>query len=375
MRILHVYSGNLYGGIEAILVGIGRSAQGAAVRHEFALCFQGRLARELAAAGACVHELPAVRVSRPHSVRTARRALAGVLRSGAIDRVICHAPWAQALFGGVARAANVPLAFWAHDVVALRHWTERLARRVVPDLVIANSAFTARTVERLYPGAPIEIVYAPVAVPCAHAPDRRARLRRSLDTDAAAVVIVQASRSEPWKGHETVIGALASLRDVPNWIWWQVGGAQRAAEATFLAMLRAKATEAGIADRIRWIGERSDVADLLGAADIHCQANTAPEPFGVAFVEALAAGLPVVTSGIGGALEIVDESCGVTVPPDDVPALSRALRVLMTDERLRRRLSAGGPIRARRLCDPSTQISRLDAALARMSPEITVALN
>jgi glycosyltransferase involved in cell wall biosynthesis len=47
-----------------------------------------------------------------------------------------------------------------------------------------------------------------------------------------------------------------------------------------------------IADRVRFAGQRDDVPRLLAAADLHCQPNSSPEPFGVAFVEALAAGLP-----------------------------------------------------------------------------------
>ena len=52
----------------------------------------------------------------------------------------------------------------------------------------------------------------------------------------------------------------------------------------------------GIAGRVRFLGERRDVAACMHAADIHCQPNTAPEPFGLVFVEALYAGLPVVTT-------------------------------------------------------------------------------
>src|SRR5687767_5063339 len=117
MRVLHVYSGNLFGGIEAILAAIA-SAQGICpgVEHEFALAFHGRLENELFWAGARVHHLGAVRVSRPSTVRAARAALAGLLGSGAYDRVVCHAPWAQAIFGRVVRRARVPLVFWAHDV-------------------------------------------------------------------------------------------------------------------------------------------------------------------------------------------------------------------------------------------------------------------
>ena len=61
----------------------------------------------------------------------------------------------------------------------------------------------------------------------------------------------------------------------------------------------------------------TDVPRLLAAADIHCQPNISPEPFGIAFIEALAAGLPVVTSAIGGAIEIVDDTCGRLVPASD----------------------------------------------------------
>jgi glycosyltransferase involved in cell wall biosynthesis len=49
---------------------------------------------------------------------------------------------------------------------------------------------------------------------------------------------------------------------------------------------------------------RSDVARLLAAADIHCQPNIGPEPFGITFIEALYAGLPLVTTSIGGAIEM-----------------------------------------------------------------------
>ena len=73
MRVLHVYSGNLFGGVEAILVTLARhQADCPSLAHEFALCFEGRLGRELDALGAAVHRLPEVRASRPQTVRRAR---------------------------------------------------------------------------------------------------------------------------------------------------------------------------------------------------------------------------------------------------------------------------------------------------------------
>ena len=122
-------------------------------------------------------------------------------------------------------------------------------------------------------------------------------------------------------------------------MWWVVGGAQRPEEAAYVSELAAATRRLGIADRVRWLGERQDVRRLLAAADVHCQANIAPEPFGIAYVEALAAGLPVVASRSGGAIEIVDESCGVLVPPGDSEALAAALERLIVDRPFRAKLA------------------------------------
>jgi glycosyltransferase involved in cell wall biosynthesis len=123
----------------------------------------------------------------------------------------------------------------------------------------------------------------------------------------------------------------------------------------------------GIADRIRFVGERSDVSAVLRAADVFCQPNTHPEPFGISLVEALHAGLPVVTSGIGGASEIVDDTCGVLTPPGDALALSRALRQLVVDRDVRDRLGAAAPRRAGALCDASRQMRRVHDVLASVA--------
>jgi glycosyltransferase involved in cell wall biosynthesis len=370
MRVLHVYSGNLYGGIETLLVTMARSrALCPAIEPQVALCFDGRLSAELAATGVPVHRLPEARASRPQTIRRARRALASVLEAGRFDRVVCHAAWSQALFGGVVRRAKVPLVFWAHDVATGTHWTERIARLVRPDLVIGNSRYTADSLRRLYKNVPSIVLTYPVDTNAAVLTTaERAALRQQLDTPADATVLIQVSRMEAWKGHAVMIEALAQLSAQSGWIWWVVGGAQRPEERAYVKELTAAARRLGIDDRVRWLGERHDVRRLLAAADIHCQANVAPEPFGIAYVEALAAGLPVIASRSGGAVEIVDESCGVLVPPGDSTALAASLERLIIDRPLRAKLAAAAPARARTLADPATQMSRFADALAAMSP-------
>jgi len=364
VRVLHVYSGNLFGGIETILLSLARHAAGSGAAHAFALCFDARLARELRACGADVRLLAPVRVSRPRSVRDARRRLASHVAAQSFDTCVVHAPWSHALFASIVRRTNLPLTFWAHDAWRGRHWTERWARRTPPDLVVANSAFTAETMTSAFPGVPCAVVHAPLDVaPATLPPSDRAAIRAQWQTSDDAVVVVQASRLEAWKGHATLLQALAALRDDRRWTCWIVGGAQRRAEREYEASLRARAIDLGIGDRVRFAGERDDVPRVLAAADIYCQPNAQPEPFGIVFVEALAAGLPVVTSGIGGAPDIVDASCGRLVPPADADRLRDVLAHLIADRDVRASLGRAGPSRAAMLCDPTRQLRRLHELL------------
>ncbi len=374
MRVLHVYSGNLFGGIETMLLTLARlRGLCPAIESEIALVFDGRLGAELASTGIALHKLPEVRASRPHTIRAARRALAQIIASGGYDRVICHAAWSQAMFGGIVKRTNVPLVYWAHDVATGTHWTERLARRVRPDLAIANSRYTAESLKSLYSELPAIVLTYPIDTTArALSPLERAAVRCELHTPADALVIIQVSRMEAWKGHAVVIEALGRLRrhhlaNDPAWVWWVVGGAQRPDEATYAEGLREAARRHGIEDRVRWLGERHDVPRLLGSADVHCQANASPEPFGIAYVEALAAGLPVVAARAGGVMEIVDDSCGVLVPPGDPVELAAALSRLLGDDEFRARLGAAAPARARQISDPATQLQRLADALLAMS--------
>lgn len=365
MKILHAYSGNMFGGVETMLVALARRQRaGPGAGHEFVLCYDGRLAEELRASGARAHALCPARFSRPWTVLKARRRLRRVLDSARPDIVICHGCWSHALFGPIARQASLPLVCWLHDVARGDHWIERLALRTPPDLAIACSQFNAESVRRLFPGVSRDVVHPAVPPPLAFdRAEARAAIRRELATPDDAVVIVHASRMEPWKGQGPLMAALAMLRDQPGWVAWIAGGAQRPHEAEYLERLRATAHALGIADRVRFAGLRRDVPRLLAAADIHCQPNTGPEPFGITFIEAMHARRPVVTTRLGGALEIVTPDCGVLVEPDDPPGLASALQTLIDDPETRARLGAAGPGRARDLCDPGPILDRLNGLM------------
>jgi glycosyltransferase involved in cell wall biosynthesis len=375
MKVLHLYSGNLFGGVETLLVTLAKERSlCVSMQPHFALCFEGKLATELTSAGVCVHHLGKVRSSQPWTVWLARRQLDQLLKKECFDVVVCHACWPQAIFGSVVKSHHLPLVFWCHDVLKGDHWLERWAKQTPPDFVIANSCYTLSAVPNLYPGIRGDTLYLPVPAPDISASAQlRSAVRAELNTSDDAVVIILASRLERWKGQSVLLSALAELRDVPNWVCWMAGGVQRSHEAQYLQELQAQVRELDIADRVKFLGQRNDVPRLFVAADIHSQPNTSPEPFGMAFVEALYAGLPVVTTALGGAVEIVDESCGKLVAPDDANALGEGLRSLITNPHERAILASGGRSRAEQLCNPARQMTQLHDFLSQLISQEAVA--
>lgn len=360
-------AGNLWGGVESFLVTLARRAALAPeMQSEFALCFDGRLRRELTELGAVVHDLGAVRTRAPWSVLKARRTLERHLAERHYDVVVCHSAWAQAVFGQVPRGLGLPRVFYLHDLVRPHFWLERWAGRHRPGHCVTNSEFTRQSLASLYPGLDSSVVYYPVEDRrVTLSPEERRNLRAELGASDDVALIVQASRMEPWKGHSRLLRALSRTTPTANWLCLLVGGAQRPAERRYVEQLEEEARALGVTSRVRFLGQRDDVPRLLAACDIHCQPNAEPEPFGIVFVEALLAGLPTVTFDLGGPREIVTPETGFLVSSD--AELGAALERLVTEPELRQRLGAAGPARARVLCDPATRLRELATVLARVS--------
>lgn len=367
VSVCHLAAGNLYGGIETLLVTMARRrASCPGLEPSFTVCFEGRLAEELRATGVPVHVLGAARASRPWTILRARRALLRVLRSAKFDAVVSHGSWTHAFFAPVARKAGTGLVAWIHNPPDGRHWLDRWARTSPPDLVIANSRFTQAAVPALFPDAAPEVICCPIEPPAWG--DRtvvRQKTRQELPTQEDEVVILMAARMEAWKGHRVLIEALGRLREEPGWTCWIAGGAQRREEEEYLRDLEVRIAGRSLASRVRMLGQRSDVPRLMAAADIYCQPNTEPEPFGIVFIEALYAGLPVIASNTGGAAEIVNADCGVLVPAGDAAAVAHALRNLIREPALRRKLGAAGQSRAHALCEPAARLQQFREALNR----------
>jgi D-inositol-3-phosphate glycosyltransferase len=155
--------------------------------------------------------------------------------------------------------------------------------------------------------------------------------------------IVTLSRLVERKGVGDVI---AALRDVPDTELIVAGGPTPAALGSDAAAerLATHALACGVADRVTLLGRvaRHEIPQLLRAADVVVCAAWY-EPFGIVPLEAMAAGVPVVATAVGGQNDtVIDRFTGLHVPPREPRAIAAALRELLADPALRARLGAAG---------------------------------
>jgi glycosyltransferase involved in cell wall biosynthesis len=366
MRALHLIPGNLYGGVETFLSLVARRRDlWGDVEHHYAICFSGRLSDELSRAGVVLHDLGRIRTSRPWTVVRGRRRLAQLLAAQRFDVALTHSSWPHAMFAKALARARVPAVFYLHGPLTEITWIDRWAARRTPTTMIGVSRHTLETGRLLFPSVNAEVLNYPIPFEPLVDPARvRDEVRGELSTPPAEVVLLQASRADPWKGHDQLIAALERLRDLPGWRLWLAGGAQRPKELAFLARIREQVSRAGLDGRVRFLGERRDVPRLLAAADLYCQANHGPEGFSLVFMEAFTAGVPVVTMRLGGAAEMIDDRSGVLVTPGDVAGFADALRALIQDGERRRELGRRARQRVSELCDTRGQLAVLGRILA-----------
>jgi glycosyltransferase involved in cell wall biosynthesis len=132
--------------------------------------------------------------------------------------------------------------------------------------------------------------------------------------------------------------------------FWDLGQALRALEpGSFRALVVGEGPQESYLraiEGVELLGDREDVPDLLARSDVFVL-STLSEGMPMSILEAMAAGLPVVASAVGGIPEVVvDGETGLLVPPRDAAALAEALRRLLDDPELRRQMGAAGRARA-----------------------------
>jgi glycosyltransferase involved in cell wall biosynthesis len=349
--------------------------------HEvIGVCAPGALVERVRADGFRVETIPFERSFDPLAHARAYRALSTLFARERFDMVHVHTPIA-ALIGrlaaarrGVKRIVYTAHGFYFHDRMSRAAWSvfaglEWLAGRVT-DVLFTQAEEDAAIARRLglCRGGTIVAIgngsdpmrFHPAADDAA-----RAALRARLGLAGPRVAIVCVARLVAEKGYPELLQAMRDL-DAELWI---VGDRLASDHAGSIAAdIAAVERDPALSARVRFLGYRADVPELLRAADVFVLPSHR-EGMPRSIIEAMLSGLPVVATDIRGAREeVVDGQTGLIVPVKDPASLGRALARLAGDAGLRARCAAAGLARARSLYVESDVIARQLKLLGLAAP-------
>jgi glycosyltransferase involved in cell wall biosynthesis len=338
MKILHVITGLDVGGAETTLHRLVTSMDPTRfLPRVVGLIEPGGMGRRLARDGVRVDSL-GMRRGMPSPAGLVR--LAGLIRSWRPDVVqtwLYHADLlgllalrlAFPLGQRPALAWNIRCSFM--DLAQYRRTTGLTLRACAalsrsPDAVVTNSA-SARDFHLGLGYAPRRFEVIPNGFDCCrYRPNPQARdgMRRELGLDDAALVFGHAARFDPMKDHRTFLRAAGlAAAAIPGAVF-VLGGRGVDGSNPLLAGWLA---EAGLPpERVRLLGERADMPELMAAMDVHVL-SSAGESFPNVVGEAMACGVPNVVTDVGDSAALVGET-GLVVPPADAAALGRAMTAM-----------------------------------------------
>jgi glycosyltransferase involved in cell wall biosynthesis len=365
MRVLAFVTDFNIGGTERQVVNLARGLERSGFELHLA-CFRrsGAFFGELDARSVRVRHY---RIARLYGARTLLQQLrlARYLRRHAIDLVHTFGFYPNVFALPAARLARTPA-----TIASIRDTGDHLTplqRRVqraacsLADVVLANSgAVGRRLVADGYDPGRIEVVYNGVDTGSYTAASRSGGVRQQLGLAPGERVVAVLSRLSRLKGLEFFLQAAASLAPRFPGVRFLVVG-DNTIDVGYRGELAAYAARLGLAERVIFTGFRSDVPELLAATTVSVLPSLT-EGLSNALLEAMAAGVPVVATSVGGNPEtVVDGVTGLLVPPRDPDALATAIARLLLDPGLAASLGQAGHRRLHSVFSLERMVSETEA--------------
>jgi glycosyltransferase involved in cell wall biosynthesis len=272
--------------------------------------------------------------------------LVRIFREWKPDVVHTHTAKAGAVGRTAARCAGVPVVihtfhghvlrgYFSPPVQAFFRMIERTLTRITDRIVTLSPALRDDLASMgIAPPEKIDVVPLGIDLKAFRgAPQRRAELRDELGIGPDQPLVGTVGRLVPIKNHRLFLEAARSMVDSGSPVRFAVVG-----DGGLRDSLKEYACQLGIADRVHFLGWRKDMVPVYAALDLFALTSD-NEGTPVAVIEAMAAGIPVVATAVGGVPDVVrDGETGRLVPPGDAPALSRAWRTALQDREVTQRM-------------------------------------
>ena len=253
-----------------------------------------------------------------------------------VDLIHAHLP----VSGVMARTTRVPVVYTEHNLAdSYRQPTRTLNRASYwrNDVVIAVSDAVAGSLSS-FPGPTPQVI--PNGVTVDVKPEQAMAARDELGLGPEEPLIVHVGNIRPHKGHSTLIAAAAELTRVkPSATIVSIGGEKYPGD---LERIRTEAADSGLGDALRFLGRREDALSFVAAADVYVNPADV-EGLPVSILEAMALGIPVVATAVGGVPTVIrHDETGLLVEARQPTALATAILGLLDDPRRARHLGNAG---------------------------------
>ena len=330
MRVLHMIDWLKVGGAQKLLVTFGHEAARRGIQTSI-VCLSApensQVEQELRALGVPVAFFPAQHLLDPGRLwRVAHH-----LRQTRPDVVQTHLLYANIVGGLTGFAVGRPVLATLHtagpDIASSRgrDWLDAQVMQWLDRAVIAVGYKTAELHQPRVGKKAIHVIPNGVNIPAPLAPSERAALRREILGDEAKTMIIAVGRFSAVKAYGDLVRAFALLHPrCPQTVLVLVGDGIEKADTEALARTL------GLAQAVRFLGNRGDVPRLMAASDLFVSSSVA-EGMPLVVVEAMMAGLTIVATAVGDLPFMLADARGVVVPPSRPEQLAEALAGLLTD--------------------------------------------
>lgn len=322
-RILILIKGLGIGGAERLVSNSMRERDDSRFEYlvTYVLPWKNQLVDDIRSSGV---DVECVGGSRGLDLRTPMR-LRSLVSNWDADLVHAHLPSA----GILARlSASRPVVYTEHNITSSYRQPTRAMNRITYGRNSAVAAVSQAVADSLegYPGPSPRVIPNGVGLTPS---GQSGSIKSELGIPSGTPLAIHVGNIRPHKGHSTLIEAAALLRQRGTEVQFvSIGGEKTQGD---LERVRRQAAEAGVADRLRFLGRRENATDFIEAADVVVNPSDF-EGLPVVLLEALSLSRPVVATAVGGVPSLIlHEETGLLVPPGDAPALADAVDRALSD--------------------------------------------